>query len=321
MTKSDFCTLCTYIPRLLIILTILCPSSIIPEKLSTASNVELSNEIYSKFKQLNATKYLSNIEITSATRIIESTKTEGKKNVDADDEIFSDTLFKHRLKSSKENRHHYNRTSDTTNVFVNTNFQKRNDSSILYLKETVLKYPYLFENWTRVYLKLEKSNSTHNTNQTLYLNLAEANPLHVFCNLTNERNTSSSFDDIYFCANNKALSDGDVKLTNQDVHLEYTYPPWKNLTNAEKIKFLQLAQGASLRHGKGAAVGLTSYYGVLLLLGIPGNLLMCCIILSNSYMITAPNLFLFNIALADIFTLIFGKIIFNKYLSKIKFHI
>ena len=81
----------------------------------------------------------------------------------------------------------------------------------------------------------------------------------------------------------------------------------KLLTVKDKTKFLQLAQGASLRHGKAAAIGLTSYYGILLVLGIPGNLLMCFIILANSYMITAPNLFLFNIALADIFTLILGK--------------
>ena len=312
MINSDYFTLCTSRIRLIIILTILCPSSIKLEKLSTVRDVEDTKEIYSKIKRPNANKYLSNTERNSATRIITTLRKEGKNDVAAADEVFSDTLFKHGLKYSKEKNHHNKNSSDTIDGVINTNFLNRNDSSVLNLKETVLKYLSLWENWTRVHPIQEKSNSNQDINQTVYLNLADVNPLHIFYNLTNDQNTSLNMDDAYFCANNKILIDENLKYTNEDVPLEYTYPPWKNLTKAEKIKFLQLAQGASLRHGKGTAIGLTLYYVILLILGIPGNLLMCCIILTNSYLITAPNLFLFNIALADIFTLILGKMFFHK---------
>ena len=286
-----------YLP---IILAILCPQSIISEKVTTSKNVKVSNQDYSNFKHLNVSKYLGNTDINDATSIIDSKRKERNKYLDDyEDEIFSD-------KSS----------SNTLNVFINeasyANFHNRNNSSSESWKETVLKYLDLWEDWTRAHLRLQQSNSTQSTNQTVYLNLADINPIHIFCNFTNDQNTSSKFDDVYLCSNNQTLMNGNVKYSNEDVHLEYTYPPWKNLTKTEKTKFLQLAQGASLRHGKGAAIGLTLYYGILLVLGLPGNLLMCCIILANSYMMTAPNLFLFNIALADIFTLILGKMFFHK---------
>ena len=160
---------------------------------------------------------------------------------------------------------------------------------------------------SKAHLRLEKSNHTQNTNQTAYPNLADVNPIHICSNLTIDQNASSHHDDVCLFANNGTLTSENDKYIYENVHLEYRYPPWKNLTKAEKTKILQLAQGSSIPHGIGAAIGLTTYYVILLVLGIPGNLLMCCIILTNSYMRTAPNLFLFNIALADIFTLIFGK--------------
>ena len=48
---------------------------------------------------------------------------------------------------------------------------------------------------------------------------------------------------------------------------------------------------------------LTIFYGALMAIGIPGNLLTCFIIATNSYMRTPPNFFLFNLAAADLLTL------------------
>ena len=53
---------------------------------------------------------------------------------------------------------------------------------------------------------------------------------------------------------------------------------------------------------------MTVFYGVLFILGVPGNLLTCFIILLNSYMKAPPNYFLFNLAIVDIITLTMGKV-------------
>ena len=98
------------------------------------------------------------------------------------------------------------------------------------------------------------------------------------------------------------------------------YPPWKSLTAEEKNDILNITLGDPHRYDYGITMGLTTYYGVLLTVGIPGNGLTLLIILTNSYMRTAPNFFLLNIAVADLVTLIMGKIRFlnvDKIINKI----
>ena len=87
------------------------------------------------------------------------------------------------------------------------------------------------------------------------------------------------------------------------------YPSWENLTKEEQRAFLNLTLGSPQMYGRTGTYGLGTYYSILLFIGIPGNGLTCLIILTNSYMRTAPNIFLFNIALADLVTLITGKLV------------
>ena len=48
------------------------------------------------------------------------------------------------------------------------------------------------------------------------------------------------------------------------------------------------------------------YYAVLLIVGIPGNMLTALVILSNSHMNTAPNMYILNLAIVDVVTLAIG---------------
>ena len=108
-----------------------------------------------------------------------------------------------------------------------------------------------------------------------------------------------------------------MKLTNESIlqhqilssmaSFNELYPPWENLTQDEQKAFLNLTLGSPQMYGLKGTFGLGAYYSTLLFIGIPGNGLTCLIILTNSYMRTAPNIFLFNIALADLVTLITGN--------------
>ena len=97
------------------------------------------------------------------------------------------------------------------------------------------------------------------------------------------------------------------------------YPPWENLTKEEQRAFLNLTLGSPQMYGRTGTYGLGTYYSALLFIGIPGNALTCLIILTNSYMRTAPNIFLFNIALADMVTLMTGKSISCQCLIELKY--
>jgi hypothetical protein len=78
---------------------------------------------------------------------------------------------------------------------------------------------------------------------------------------------------------------------------------WTNLSSLEREKYLEANQGQRQRFPKREAIPLTIFYGALLAIGVPGNLLTCFIIATNSYMRTPPNYFLFNLAACDLLTL------------------
>ena len=82
---------------------------------------------------------------------------------------------------------------------------------------------------------------------------------------------------------------------------------WANLSQSEQKHYLEVSQGPQQRFTKGKALSLTIYYSAILAVGVPGNLLTCFIIATNSYMRTPPNFFLFNLAVVDLLTLVIGK--------------
>ena len=85
------------------------------------------------------------------------------------------------------------------------------------------------------------------------------------------------------------------------------FPPWANLTSDTQETLLNMVQGPSHKYGFKALFALSTYYTIILVVGVLGNGLICLIIATNSYMRTAPNIFLLNIALADLITLVTSK--------------
>ena len=61
---------------------------------------------------------------------------------------------------------------------------------------------------------------------------------------------------------------------------------------------------------------LTIIYSIFLVIGVFGNLSTCIVILTNEYMRTATNVYLFNLAIADISTLVISKNISTLVISK-----
>jgi hypothetical protein len=145
---------------------------------------------------------------------------------------------------------------------------------------------------------------------TNHSELKAVNPFQAFQNITKKLNLSDSspfFDPYFFLSvNNKSNKIASMDIPSVPI-TQSKYPPWENLTEDQRNFFLNMTLGSPQRHSIRVSTGLTLYYGILLLVGIPGNGLTCLIILTNSYMRTAPNIFLFNIAFADLITLIMGK--------------
>ena len=155
------------------------------------------------------------------------------------------------------------------------------------------------------------------------LNLTEKiSSLHPFLttfilnNITGTKNAFKSLSDIVM---RHQLS----LIINQQNYSSYTekdkmsddsisLPPWENLTIAQKNYILKQGIGEPQKYSNATVLALTAFYGALLSVGIPGNGLTILIILTNSYMRSAPNIFLFNIALADLLTLTLGM---NTYLN------
>ena len=135
---------------------------------------------------------------------------------------------------------------------------------------------------------------------------------------------SSAFTSFEHLLSNHSIVDFDPNETNATAfyplyypyhEIKYEYPPWDNLTNDEQKRFLELELGKSQRYNATLTAFLSSYYGTLLLVGVPGNILTCLIILTNPYMRTAPNIFLFNLAVVDLVTLTMSKLFFNIFQS------
>lgn len=137
--------------------------------------------------------------------------------------------------------------------------------------------------------------------------------LSVVTNSSGAANTSISLSDIILSHHlssiirqqNKSKNNETRRQLNQSQKLYL--PPWKNLTQIQKSAILKSALGEPQKYSNSTVIGLSTYYGAILSVGIPGNALTLLIILTNSYMRTAPNIFLLNVALADLLTLTLGK--------------
>ena len=82
---------------------------------------------------------------------------------------------------------------------------------------------------------------------------------------------------------------------------------WADLSDLDRKVLLEVDQGPQRMATKGSAVFLTIYYCFLFTVGVPGNLLTCLIICTNSYMRTPSNFFLVSLALTDLLSIIYGK--------------
>ena len=218
-------------------------------------------------------------------------------------------LYERKMRFAKTNNNAITHTLHNQSNYSLTDEENMNKTSPTWFK-IISDYFVLSENLT-TYLSPEHGlDGISIANQTLHHSIIKSNPIFIYSNFSDSQSVPFKFDKSYlFDLNNTIIAENypDIQLM---------YPPWNNLNKTLQEMFLQLAQGPSRRHTEGSSIGLSIYYFILLCFGIPGNLVTCCIILTNSYMRTAPNLFLLNIAIADLFTLFLGKS-FNKHTTQL----
>ena len=142
----------------------------------------------------------------------------------------------------------------------------------------------------------------------------ENNPLFLIPdNDTNNDSEVFNLDDIFLHhkLRQSILNSNDSQFLfesdNQFSSKQTKYPPWQTLSKKQKVDILRQTQGDPQIYNDWITISVNTFYGLLLVVGIPGNGLSILIILTNSYMRTSPNIFLLNIALADFVTLTMGK--------------
>ena len=187
------------------------------------------------------------------------------------------------------------------NFFKSLSNQISNNNKTASMNENILKY---YKTWLK-YLKPFMKQSLISTNRTIITHEYSSPTLSP---MMENKNISMKSDHI--------LPDPNHPIWNfyhsMFYHFhnnEYEYPQWENLTKEEQERFLQMELGKPNRYNQTVTGFLTAYYGSLLLIGVPGNVMTCMIILTNSYMRTPPNIFLFNLAVVDLVTLTMSKFI------------
>ena len=91
----------------------------------------------------------------------------------------------------------------------------------------------------------------------------------------------------------------EINITTQEL-------PWRILPQQFKDRYIEHFQHENVLNYE-AQIGVTVFYVLLLLVGLPGNIMTCIIIWYNSTSITPTNCFLLNLAVVDIITLVTGK--------------
>ena len=87
---------------------------------------------------------------------------------------------------------------------------------------------------------------------------------------------------------------------------DHPYLRSENSTPDRKSFYLGIESGDPQRYNYSVTTILGVYYAVLLVIGIPGNILTGLVILTNSHMQTAPNMYILNLAIVDVLTLAIG---------------
>ena len=85
----------------------------------------------------------------------------------------------------------------------------------------------------------------------------------------------------------------------------------ENITKDEYIKFYIEATLGDSHINWSTLLPLSIIYSIFLIVGVFGNLSTCIVIISNEYMRTATNVYLLNLAITDIATLVLSKQYFS----------
>ena len=82
---------------------------------------------------------------------------------------------------------------------------------------------------------------------------------------------------------------------------------WKRLNKTAKEEYLEFILGKKEKYSSIASKALTSYYIVIIFVGMIGNVLTAWVISISPALQTPSNYFLCNLAIVDIVTLLLGK--------------
>ena len=82
---------------------------------------------------------------------------------------------------------------------------------------------------------------------------------------------------------------------------------WKPLNHTTKEEYLEFILGKKEKYSSIAGKALTSYYIVIVFVGVIGNVLTAWVISISPALQTPSNYFLCNLAIVDIVTLLLGK--------------
>ena len=82
---------------------------------------------------------------------------------------------------------------------------------------------------------------------------------------------------------------------------------WEELNETEKHDAIEKILGPKQRHESGKLEALTTYYCGVIVVGVLGNALSAWAIASSRDLLSPQNLFIFNLAVADLMTLLLGE--------------
>ena len=82
---------------------------------------------------------------------------------------------------------------------------------------------------------------------------------------------------------------------------------FKKLNSTTKDQIFEEIIGPRQRHDDYLRSGITSYYSLIIVIGVAGNILALWVIIKSPVLQTPSNLFLFNLAIVDLITLLLGN--------------
>ena len=94
---------------------------------------------------------------------------------------------------------------------------------------------------------------------------------------------------------------------------------WKHLNHTTKEEYLEFILGKKEKYSSIAGKALTSYYIIIIFVGMIGNVLTAWVITISPALQTPSNYFLCNLAIVDIVTLLLGKYLLTFYNNRLFF--